>query len=42
LYKKIRKILDDKKILDEVTLLIESENEISEAAKKKKLENMHV
>lgn len=42
IYKKIQSKLREKKLIDEVTMLIESENEINEATKKKRLENMHI
>lgn len=41
-YKKVKTKLKEKKLLDEVTLLIESQKEIDEVAKKRKLENIHV
>lgn len=42
IYKIINKKLEEKKLLDEVTILIESESEINEATKRKRLENIHV
>lgn len=42
LYNRIKLKLKEKKLVDEVTLLIESQNEVDEMAKKSRLENMHM
>lgn len=42
LYKKIKLKLKEKRLVDEVTLLIESQNEVDEMAKKSRLEHMHM
>ncbi|NDK08049.1 SpoIIE family protein phosphatase, partial [Candidatus Gracilibacteria bacterium] len=41
-YKKVKQKLREKRLLDEVTMLIESQNEVDEMAKKTRLENMHM
>lgn len=41
-YKKVKQKLREKRLLDEVTMLIESQNEVDEMAKKIRLENMHM
>jgi hypothetical protein len=41
LYKKIKNKLKEKRLIDEVTLLIDSQNEVDELSKKSKLESMH-
>jgi len=41
LYKKIKNKLKEKRLIDEVVLLIDSQNEVDELLKKSKLENMH-
>lgn len=42
IYKKFNQKLKERKLLDEVTMLIESQNEVDEMAKKTRLENMHM
>lgn len=42
LYKKIKQNLKEKRLIDEVTLLIESQNEVDELARKSRLENIHM
>jgi hypothetical protein len=41
LYKKIKNKLKEKRLIDEVTLLIDSQNEVDELSKKSRLESMH-
>ncbi|MDD3303108.1 MAG: PP2C family protein-serine/threonine phosphatase [Candidatus Gracilibacteria bacterium] len=41
-YKNIKNKLREKKLLDEVNLLLETQNEVSELTKKSKIENMHM
>jgi len=42
LYKKIKQNLKEKRLMDEVTLLIESQNEVDELARRSRLENIHM
>ncbi len=42
LYKKIKLKLKEKRLVDEVTLLIESQSEVDELSKKSRLESMHM
>ncbi len=42
LYKKLKIKLKEKNLIDEITFLIESQNEINELSKRNKLENMHM
>ncbi len=41
LYKRIKNKLKEKQLIDEVTLLIDTQNEVDELSKKSKLESMH-
>jgi hypothetical protein len=42
LYKKIKQNLKEKRLMDEVTMLIETQNEVDELARRSRLENIHM